>query len=57
MRFFCSVELSHSIQVELNVNTLKTEEREEELNIALEDVHYDIIGLCEVRRLGEAIIN
>ena len=40
----------------LNVNTLKTKEREEELNIALEDVLYDIIGLCEVRRLGEAII-
>ena len=40
----------------LNVNTLKTEEREEELNIALENVHYDIIGLCEIRRLGEAII-
>lgn len=40
----------------LNVRTLRTEEREVELENALEHVNYDILGLSEVRRTGEAII-
>ena len=40
----------------LNCRTLKTQEREEELEKALIGINYDVIGLCEIRRQGEAII-
>ena len=39
----------------LNVQTLRTEEREEELERALRETKIDILGICEVRKLGEAI--
>lgn len=38
------------------MNTLRTEEREEELNYALKNINCDILGLCEIRRMGETII-
>ena len=39
-----------------NVRTLGAEEREIELNNALQNMKVDILGLSEVRRFGEAII-
>ena len=38
------------------MNTLRTEERDEELNYALQSITWDILGVCEIRRLGESII-
>ena len=40
----------------LNVRTLKTYEREVELDHALKEIKFDILGLSEVRQVGEAII-
>ena len=40
----------------LNVRTLRTTEREIELDYALEDTKFDVIGLSEIRRTGESII-
>ena len=40
----------------LNVRTLRTEESEVELAYALEEIKFDILGLSEVRRIGEAIV-
>ena len=40
----------------LNVRTLRTEESEVELVDALEEIKFDILGLYEVRRMGEAIV-
>lgn len=39
-----------------NVRSLLSNEREIELEHAIENIHYDIIGLCEIRKTGEAII-
>lgn len=39
----------------LNTLTLRTEESLHELEKALEDIKWDILGLCEIRRLGEKI--
>ena len=35
----------------------KSKEREEELINALNNIKIDVLGLCEVRRLGEAIVD
>lgn len=40
----------------LNVRTLRTVERETEYIHAIGDTRFDVIGLREVRSLGEAII-
>ena len=40
----------------LNTRTLRTEEREIELENALKEIKYSIIGLSEVRKIGENII-
>lgn len=39
----------------LNVRTLATEERLTELTYAMENIKWDILGLCEVRRENEVI--
>lgn len=39
-----------------NVKSLSSEQKLIELKTALQDVNHDVIGLCEVRRLGEKII-
>ncbi|CAH2091369.1 unnamed protein product [Euphydryas editha] len=39
----------------INARTLRTEERLIELEEALKDIRWDILGLCEVRRSGEEI--
>ncbi|GBP94067.1 LINE-1 reverse transcriptase homolog [Eumeta japonica] len=41
----------------LNILTLKNEENLVELIYALEDIKWDIVGLSEVRRMGENIIS
>ena len=38
------------------MRTLRTEESEVELAHALEEIEFDILGLSEVRRMGEAIV-
>ena len=38
------------------MRSLGTEEKETELHNALHQIKYDILGLSEVRRMGEAII-
>lgn len=40
----------------LNVRTLSSTEKLLELKAALQHINYDILGLCEIRRLGENII-
>lgn len=39
----------------LNVKTLRTEERMVELKEALSKIKWDVIGIAEVRRLGQNI--
>lgn len=39
----------------LNVLTLRTDERLEELENALQNIKWDILGLSEIRRLGDTI--
>lgn len=47
----------HAITIStLNVQTLRTSEREEELDHALKEIKFDVLGLSEIRRTGEAII-
>ena len=40
----------------LNVRTVRTGESEVDLAYALEEMQFDILGLSEVRRMGEAIV-
>jgi exonuclease III len=40
----------------LNVRTLRTPERETELENALEGIKFNVLGLCELRKEGENII-
>lgn len=40
----------------LNAQTLRTCDREEELDNALKEIKFDVLGLSEVRRMGESII-
>lgn len=39
----------------MNVRTLMTDNRLEELEEAIRFIKWDVIGLCEVRRMGEEI--
>lgn len=38
-----------------NIQTLRTKEKQEELEYALEGMVWDVIGLCEIRRNYEAL--
>lgn len=39
-----------------NVKTLSTEEKIVELDAALDHIKWDVVGLCEVKRLGECLL-
>lgn len=40
----------------LNVRSLRTKEKELELENAIRDLKYDVLGISEMRKYGEAII-